>query len=129
MAVRHLAALTILSVGLVNAHPSKAEDFGLATMSCQDWTENVTDTGQGTPQNPYNYAGMTSWVEGYVSGVEDYAAISNNVDVTTNTDGNGLIGWMDNYCESHPEQEIRDAATQMISDFTKNGTIVFSKKP
>ena len=73
MAIRHLAAFAILSAGLLHASPSKAEDFGLATMTCQDWTQNITDVGQGVPQNPYHYAGMTSWVEGYVSGVEDYA--------------------------------------------------------
>jgi len=128
MAIRHLAVLAILSAGLFHAQPSKAEDFGLALKSCEDWTENVTDTGQGTPQNPYLYAGLTSWLEGYVSGVEDYASIASNDDVTTDTDGNGMIGWMDNYCESHPEDEIRKAVTIMLADFTKSGTIIFSKK-
>ena len=70
-----------------------------------------------------------SWVEGYVSGVEDYASIAQNVDVTTNTDGNGMIGWMSNYCSSNPEKEIRSAASMMLSEFTKNGTITFTKKP
>lgn len=129
MAIRHLAAFAILSAGLLHASPSKAEDFGLATMTCQDWTQNITDVGQGVPQNPYLYAGLESWVEGYVSGVEVYASIAQNVDVTTNTDGNGMIGWMSNYCSSNPEKEIRLAASIMLSEFTKNGTITFTKKP
>ena len=58
--------------------------------------------------------GLTGWVLGYISAVNEYGPWS--ADVTQGIDTDGVFGWIDNYCAQHPLHNVDDAAEALMGE-------------
>jgi hypothetical protein len=77
-----------------------------ADSSCGKWLEERR-TG--------NYFSMGNWALGYISG----AAIWGDVgDPLGRTDADGVLYWLDNYCNSSPVSPFTDAVNAFIASAT-----------
>jgi hypothetical protein len=74
------------------------------TDSCGAWLE--------ARRKSSTQAGFQSqWVAGYLSGTN---AESNGPDFLVETDFDGLMAWIDNYCRSHPLEKVGIAAVNLL---------------
>jgi hypothetical protein len=92
-----------LSVGPTAA---QEEVFGAGTVSCGTWTQarQARSIGAG--------AGA-QWVAGYLSGL-NVGTASAGRDALSGTDFDGLMGWIDNYCQAHPLDPLVTAAHRLM---------------
>jgi hypothetical protein len=77
--------------------------FGQGMSSCGTWT-------QARQQRSVTAGLSAQWVAGYLSGINMDPASPNALAAT---DFDGLMGWIDNYCISHPLEVIANAAYQL----------------
>ena len=77
--------------------------FGQGMSSCGTWT-------QARQQRSVSAGLSAQWVAGYLSGMNMDPASPNAL---AGTDFDGLMGWIDNYCGSHPLEAIATAAFQL----------------
>src|SRR4051794_1781411 len=75
---------------------------GQGTQSCGRW---ITD------RNTLGEAAKVGWVLGYITAYNEYTY--SGPDVTGATDVDGIIGWMDSYCRTHPLESVAVAARNM----------------
>jgi hypothetical protein len=54
---------------------------------------------------------LVQWVAGYLSGVNTERTSS---DFLVGTDFDGLMAWVDNYCQSHPLDAVGIAAAKLV---------------
>lgn len=118
--MKHLPlALVLLTLTLVypafGADPraeSKVVITGWGTQTC-----GTFNTNEGAR------AGAADWVMGFLSGVnwEDPRNRSRGGE-TTNA---GIVGWLDTYCQAHPDDYIMQAAMTLTLSFEKQA----SEKP
>lgn len=54
---------------------------------------------------------LVQWVAGYLSGVNTERTSS---DFLVGTDFDGLMAWVDNYCQSHPLDAVGVAAAKLV---------------
>jgi hypothetical protein len=86
--------------------------FGPGDKSCGSWTERHADTAIA--------AVFDMWLLGFVSGINTSETLSlNRPDILKATDAKGIIGWMDNYCASHPLDSVMSAAIKLIGELRK----------
>ncbi len=97
-----LALTVALMIGSVGAAGEPFALIGLGLASCGTWTAARRD------RRSSNYA---QWILGFLSGAAD-VGVSNgmNLDPLKGVDADGVLGWMDNYCQAHPLSQIVDAA-------------------
>jgi hypothetical protein len=84
---------------------AQSEEIGSGRRSCGDWTTSGSsrDISQQT-----RHAMMTQWVFGFLSA--SALGSSSISDALKATDAEGLIHWIDNYCQANPLDSIDVAA-------------------
>jgi hypothetical protein len=102
--------LTAAAIGAFAAHPAWADNiteprgmFGAGnSVSCGTWTK-IRGSNQARPAE--------QWVAGYLSGVN---MTSDKRDILGDTDGDGVMAWLDNYCQAHPLDKIIKATGSLV---------------
>ncbi len=84
--------------------------IGTGNQSCGYWTETRKGRDQAANLDLYSYAG------GFLS---SYNLAFDKKDILAGTDMDGLMGWMDNYCQANPLNKI--ALGLMMLILTLNG--------
>jgi hypothetical protein len=103
------------AIGAFAAHAACADTteqrlaFGAGpSASCGAWTKaRQSKTAQPAEQ----------WVAGYLSGVN---TTSDEPDTLMGTDWDGVMTWMDNYCEARPLDKIVLAAIKLVQHLRAN---------
>jgi hypothetical protein len=62
---------------------------------------------------------LAQWVAGYLSGVNTERTSS---DFLVGTDFDGLMAWVDNYCQSHPLDAVGVAAAKLVIELRSRAT-------
>ena len=106
--LRWVAAIAccILIVCSVPAFSRSFVILGGGTESCGTWTK------ERRHRDLASYV-LESWVLGYISAINVHV-LKNSEDISAGTNNEGLLGWMDNYCQEHPLDEVRVAADALI---------------
>jgi hypothetical protein len=104
----------ILGLILVSTPALSQKYFGPGDKSCGTWTaDRRTDA---TAALAYD-----TWVLGFVSGINTSETISlNHPDILKRADVKGIIGWMDNYCASHPLDSVISTVIKLVVELRKN---------
>lgn len=103
-----LASLALPTVAMANAQNGIFSVMGLAAMSCGRYT---ADRRQAPPdQDNLAY----EWVAGYLSAYNQYVDPAR--DVIGTPDAAALSGWLDNYCTTHPLDNLAQAAMALIRE-------------
>jgi hypothetical protein len=109
-----IRAAVLLSLIVLSAPAmAQASLIGASQQSCGSWThERKNDSSMS-----YVYA---SWIVGYVSGLNATGVtVLKSPDLLKGIDGNAVIGWMDNYCRSHPLENLGDATVTLLAELSK----------
>jgi hypothetical protein len=72
--------------------------MGNGTTSCGTWTADRQGDRQYGPEE---------WILGYLTALNRVGPGSD--DITRNTDAGGIFAWVDNYCATHPLDDIATA--------------------
>jgi len=102
----YTAALLIFLVCSIPA--SAIETIGTGLQSCGQWTEDRTS------RRPQAWVDA-NWVLGFIVG----ARWSGHNDWGKGIDVDGLLGWIDNYCRSHPLSNMTNAAAELVIELQK----------
>jgi hypothetical protein len=78
--------------------------MGAGVQSCGTWTVDRMSADLG-PAAQVNEA----WILGYVTGDIALLAAVENKSVSITTDANGLFGWIDQWCQNNPAQNMTNA--------------------
>lgn len=104
--------LFLLSLMLAFSNSAKAGDakgsyvsFGLGDVSCGSYAQM-----RRQPKGEDALA-FDAWLSGYMTATNDLLA--NTYNIAGNTDRGGLLGWLDNYCQSNPTKKFAEAAEQL----------------
>lgn len=112
--VRALKALSIAALisGVFHVHSAGASDsrgsymvYGAGTVSCGKWTE-VRKLRVGV-------AGE-QWLAGFVTAFNLYGF--GGEDAANGIDMSGLAGWIDNYCQKNPLDNLSRAAESLVTE-------------
>ncbi|HWY61726.1 MAG TPA: hypothetical protein VNW15_07475 [Rhizomicrobium sp.] len=79
--------------------------WGGGQSSCGTWSEAKST-------NAFLYTSAKQWLEGYVSAYNRYSWQGKNV--ASETNGNGMFSWVDDYCAANPTKDISDAANALV---------------
>jgi hypothetical protein len=88
--------------------PPSLVGFGVVTGGCGKWIS--------TPQNSAVDIGYTSWLVGYISGLNTVAVIDGKGDALDGYDGNSLTPCAKNWCRAHPLNQVSSAAVALMSE-------------
>jgi len=101
-------SITLLGLMLLSTPALSQKYFGPGDKSCGTWTKDR----HGDPA----VAGLyDAWLLGFVSGVNTSETLSlNHPDILKRTDATGIMGWMDNYCASHPLDSVMSTVIKLI---------------
>jgi hypothetical protein len=103
MMVRWMSVLgvcaVLASVPAYGAEPVNV--IGGSETSCGKWLVN-------RERHVFYLDGM--WVLGYASGI----AVANKRNLLQGTDGEGVWAWMDNYCRTHPLENMLAVADALV---------------
>ena len=78
--------------------------YGAGTQSCGVWLE--ARRGVST-----NWTSLGQWALGWVSAVGNYG-----VRTLRQTDADAIAAWLDNYCATHPLDNLATAAAQLVEE-------------
>ncbi len=115
--------MVALSIQVVDAQSTAAAsltytDLGVGTRSCGSW---VADKQADAATSAITeFLGDQQYVLGYIVGLEEFIGSATSKNMVINTDVNGVVGWINNYCVAHPVDTITDAAQAFA---TTSGTI------
>jgi hypothetical protein len=73
--------------------------IGLGVISCGKWTSSRRSHDDFAPKQ---------WMLGFLSGIG--FVHSNGDDPLDNMDGEGVLAWIDNFCQTHPITPLDEAA-------------------
>jgi hypothetical protein len=85
--------------------------LGPGNLSCGTWLQERRAGGWPT-------LNTQTWVLGFMSAYNFYASEDGNV--SSGTDVAGLMAWIDQYCSSHPLDNVDKAAKELITVMEKN---------
>jgi hypothetical protein len=63
-------------------------------------------------------AAQLNWLDGFLSA----SVWFRQSNIAEGTDANGIYGWIDGYCTSHPLDQISDAAVSLLGELSKRQT-------
>jgi hypothetical protein len=90
--------------------------IGAGTRSCGTWTAARHD--KQSLQAQVDAVDDSAWVLGFLSGIGNDAWIrlpsGDAVDPLRGTDRDGVLAWIDNYCQAHPLEKIFTAAWAFV---------------
>ena len=95
---------------------------GEGQLSCGAWTKAQAHRPAIGADNKYlatdiGLSSQIAWVSGFLSAFDYYGNGSGNV--SSSTDGNGILAWIDNYCAAHPLDNIEKATVALVSELAK----------
>ncbi|MBR8000357.1 hypothetical protein [Burkholderia vietnamiensis] len=102
MATKAVLAKTIIACVVAVAAGEASAITTLGDRSCGKWASH----GVNTVQN----AADISWLAGMMTGL----SVALSIDVLANTDGESIALWMDNYCRSHPLNNVGTGASELF---------------
>ena len=108
---RHLAHIFILAVFLValptigrsQPTPRQRHIYGAGADSCEKWIS--------TGKRDELFFARANWVLGYLTAVNRYARTPPKP-----TGADAVEIWLDNYCESHPLEDLDKAAAILVAE-------------
>jgi hypothetical protein len=111
--MRPVLACLILAAVLVTGNGATAADThrmeGNGNASCGNWTEaRAPAPGGGMTQD---HPLQAQWVLGFLTGV---GVFGRTFDPLKNVDAQGVVAWMDNYCQANPLDSIGTAAADFV---------------
>ena len=86
------------------------------TSSCGSWTESRRDNSK------YGFvltSGYENWVLGFLSGANNALTIEHHADILKNTDLDSVWAWVNNYCQSHPMDQISTAIEHLVVELDR----------
>ena len=108
MILRVALFAALLSFGATDAGAQQNQPrvvFGEGGASCGQWTQ--------ARQSPSAKQGsMAQWIVGFLSGRN----LNSTTDFLSGTDFDGLTGWFDNYCKTHPLDLLTKAASELTDE-------------
>jgi hypothetical protein len=87
-------------------HPGAVLVLDAGESSCGSWTST-------SKRNNYQ---DEAWLFGFITAYNMYIM---KTSITGATDKQGLAGWVDNYCRTHPLNSIFDAAVELIEELKR----------
>ncbi len=96
-----IALAALISAISSNAISKQYGVLGVGNRSCGAWTSDRKDNGWPTLVE-------LSWVEGFITAMDN-----NNAKINTAmhaTDSDGIASWIDNYCVAHPLDSLSAAS-------------------
>jgi len=119
--MRHLTRLVVLGAALIageyTAEAAEARSqfmvLGAGFSSCESWT---TDRGADSPNSRFK----EQWVLGYVTAMNNWVLPADRGAARNlaEEDGvEGLLDWMDDYCDDNPLVNVGNAVALMASEF------------
>jgi membrane peptidoglycan carboxypeptidase len=118
-AVPRLSQILVLSaVFVLQGRPTEAADtalqyvtLGTGTASCGRWTEDKLAQTTAYKQD-------TAWLIGFISAYNRYGWHGRNV--TSETDVDGMLAWVGNYCAANPTEPISGAADYLAGFLSRS---------
>ena len=104
-AIRAVFILALICIPTV----TEAMVFGSGATSCVTWS---ADRQRNEAKSQLSQA----WVLGYVTAYVVYK--SPNQSMPKPMDSRGMMIWIDNFCDAHPEKDVSDAAKALVEDLT-----------
>jgi hypothetical protein len=106
-----LVVVLIVFGPAAQASSTMASIWGVGHESCGTW---IADGSNGAFRDK-----DVQWILGYVSAYNRFV-LAVDRDVTKGlVDGLGLIAWVDNYCTTHPLDQIEPAASRLIDELRR----------
>jgi hypothetical protein len=124
--MRRLCQLAVLASLLLPAATAFSENskyriMGVGNESCGAWMEgraymSVLRSGsvKGSSDNNLRMLSWTHWLAGYITAYNRFGPGS--ADVAKGTDLEGLLRWLDTYCEQHPLDHFAAALEVLVSE-------------
>ena len=114
--MKSLISCLILAATLVCGAVAPARAYtmtGSGSDSCGAWTANhrAYGLGGGRPCAYQDFLQQSGWLFGFLSGVGSQG-INNPLN---GTDAEGVLAWIDNYCQAHPLAKTVDAANAFVT--------------
>jgi hypothetical protein len=100
-----LVALLSISGGLL-ATGQAYTVFGKGNESCGKWTQERRADDWATTVSE-------SWMAGYVTAYNRWVAVTDG-DITHGIDLDGLLAWIDNYCNQYPLNKVSTATESLM---------------
>jgi hypothetical protein len=97
--------IVVLGLMLAFSIPAQAQNImvlGVGNASCGSWLQS---------RRSNNYFSEANWVVGFLSAAGVYGDYGN---ILANTDSNGVLYWVDNYCRSNPTKPIIEASKAFV---------------
>jgi hypothetical protein len=85
--------------------------WGWGSESCGSWSA-AAQRGTSDPKR----VAYKAWLTGYVTAANLNRVLADRPDFTP--DGEGMVGWVDNYCRAHPLETIADASVQLTLELS-----------
>jgi len=99
----------LLALSLLTTSVAAQKWIGFGGVSCGSWSEKRRT-------EPEVSAAYTVWVLGFVSGANvDQTILLGHPDFLKNTDKDGIVTWMNNYCASHPLDTVMTATLKLMA--------------
>jgi hypothetical protein len=89
--------------------------FGSGVASCRTWSEY----GKQPNNNPSKLA-LQSWMLGFITGEEMAEHLPPTMFEVLDTQV--LLGWISNYCQTHPLEQIPNAGVALINELIDRAT-------
>ena len=104
---RALAALATVALLVTNSNgiAEPRMQRGIGGYSCGAWTEALQSNSSERPL-------MGNCVIGYLNGVN----MRDSQDILLTTDPDAIVAWMDNYCGSHPLDQVWTGAFHLVEE-------------
>jgi hypothetical protein len=105
--------LLMVSAAGANADSVRSVAIGGAGRdACSAW---VSDRGSTSTSAQVANQGRIEWISGFLSGVNVFADRSGNLKGGID-DPDGVLGWIDKYCRTHPTDPLWAAASALVLD-------------
>lgn len=95
--------------GAAPAANSRFMVLGVGASSCGVWTADRQGHDVWSKAKAFT---DEAWVEGFLTGYNNYGSGSNNV--SSATDPDGVFAYIDNWCRQHPLRDIATASEALI---------------
>lgn len=94
---------------MVASHTYTFTILGEGSMSCGEWTDRRrSEAGHVLPES--------AWVLGYVTAMARIESARTGRKIANGIEVRGVEHWMDNYCASHPLDNIASASEALVSE-------------
>jgi hypothetical protein len=109
-----VAAIILPSSSVAKAEPASQGRYYLNSplgTSCGQWVQ----LRKSQPNSRLFY--IRAWFLGYLSGLNSgIDQHPQNPDFLVNIDDNAIFAWLDNYCGSHPLDDLKTASHELLPD-------------